>query len=145
MEMAEDEVRKPKNAGEVLWWLMFEPLLLKEYSDTVKSWRDRLNAILMPLTRIAVLSGLIYTLLILLISGLDLPRYFPNIFKPNLVASWSINFTENLTLLFHASIEWFLGGLVGGLVLGLAGGLGLGLAGGLVFSMLGWDSVLQVV
>lgn len=139
MEMEEDEVRKPRNTGELLWWFIFEPLLLKAYSDIVKGWQNRLWVMLMPMLWFAVFGFFTYVLLLTLICGLDLPYYFPSSFKSEIAAAWLVNFAKNWSLLFQLSIWGFLAGLAVGLASGLVGGLrdGLtfGLAVGLAFSL----------
>lgn len=133
--MEEDEVRKPRNAGEVLWWFVFEPLLLKAYSNTIKGWKNRLRAMLVPMVWFVVLSFFIYGFSLLLICMLDLPLFFSRDFRIEITEAWSPHFTENLNMLFRLSIWGFLLGLALGLIIGLTIGLTSGLNLGLPRSL----------
>lgn len=137
MDMEEDEVQKPRGTGEVLWWLVFEPVLLKEYSDTIKGWQNRLRAMMVPLMGIAVLASSTYVLALMLIFGLDLPYSFDD--YKRIMLSWPADFTGNLILLFQESIWRFLFSLAFALgisfVIGLVNNLAHGLASGVVFCL----------
>lgn len=49
--------------------MVFEPLLLKEYSNTIEGWKARLRAMALPMLWIAIGSFLIYLFLLALIAG----------------------------------------------------------------------------
>ena len=110
--MEEDEVRKPRNTGEVLWWLVFEPLLLKEYFKALKDSQGRFKVVLVSFVGIIALCFFIYGLILLLLCWLNLPYFFPDVYNATIVESWSTDLIKNLFLLFQISICFFLGGMV---------------------------------
>lgn len=137
--MEESDVLKPRNTFEVLRWLVFEPDLLKEYSDTVNGWQVRLRAMAWPMFWITAFCFFIYLNIVALIVGFDLPVYFPGQFNTPILESWTNGIWDDFHLVIRLTIWRFIGGLLlgltGGLLLGLAVGLVGGLAGGLTFGL----------
>jgi hypothetical protein len=121
----------PKNSLTLLKWVVFEPLLLDKYGETL-SMREKALSILNAYQWVVLLSLILYASMLLLIVGLDLPHRFPDQFQNHLVESW--RFGEYLTNAFFYFKETFWGlalGLALALAVSLAVGLALGLAGGL--------------
>ncbi len=141
--MSDETVQKPRNTTEIIRWLIFEPGLLREYSDSLKSWRARLQAMVTPLIWIAVGSCAVYLLTGAVLAFFDLPVLSQKADAPILIAHLEGDFVENFRAYLEVSYLEFLkilavglaGGLAVGLALGLAVGLALGLAGGLAVGL----------
>jgi len=113
--MEENEVFKPKNTAELLRWLVFEPQLLEEYSDTIKDWRQRLRAMLMPMFWIAVFNFWVYFFFIAVIAAFDLPVHLPSQFRTAITEAWTPDFWQNAQIFFDFTFREFLIGLALGL------------------------------
>lgn len=69
-------VRAPKNTWEMLWWMVFEPELLQNYSQSLTSIRLRANTILKSFLEIVLCTLAIWLLLNALLVILESPFWF---------------------------------------------------------------------
>ncbi|MBK7937054.1 MAG: hypothetical protein IPJ82_08140 [Lewinellaceae bacterium] len=106
--MEENEVVKPKNGWELLRWVVYEPYLLQEYSDSVKDWKMRLRVMLKPMGWIVLISVAVYLLSGMVIAGFDWPAHFPEQFKPGLLEVWHGSFWEKWQAYFALTFKKYL-------------------------------------
>jgi len=67
----------PKNTAELFRWLLFEPDLLREYSDSLTGWRERLRAMWVPMALIVAICYAVYLTVGAVLAWFDLPvQYF---------------------------------------------------------------------
>jgi hypothetical protein len=138
---------KPKNRLELIKWLIFEPVLIKKYSDSLNK-EEAAKEFLKSYVWIALISITVWLSFNLLTSILDLPSLIPGQYKEPFVKEWQ-NQPNWISRFIFVSKEtmpdlakWLAIGLVFGLVFGLASelafGLVVGLTVGLVKGLSGW-------
>ncbi len=119
--------------------MVYEPELLKSYSDSIKDWKSRFRALLSPMGLIALISISVYLAFGIIIAGFDLPSYFPKQFKPELQEVWYGSFFEKWLAYCSTTFKKYLIDIIiylaVGIVVGLTGGLAIGLAYGLAFGL----------
>lgn len=123
-------IRKPKNSFEIFKWLIFEPILLQKYSDSL-NWRERLREFLKAYTWVVVLAIFIYCASIFFKSAFDLPILYKNASDSEIVNNWPVK--TDLLSKFLFILKTTIGRLAFGLAVGLTGGLAGGFARGLSF------------
>ncbi len=147
---------KPKNSWELLKWVIFEPILFKEYEKELS--KKEMSVTLLKAYSLIILILLLYYLMTLaIIIVFDLPSKYPEEYNSEFITDWNttkdviskskIYFKETSPALVICLAFGLASGLVGegvakGLTIGLAGGLALclggGVAGGLTFGLTGW-------
>lgn len=137
--MEENEVLKPRNSLELMRWVIFEPMLLEEYSDTVKDRGARLRGTLIPVLWMIFGSFVIYFLFILFISILKLMHPFPLDNQEVITKNWIEELYPIVNWHLKSTFWIFLIGLVIGLTLNivitLIDGLSGALSGFLAYSL----------
>ncbi|MCX7099381.1 MAG: hypothetical protein NTV43_15910 [Methylococcales bacterium] len=136
----------PKNSRQLLSWVIFEPILLTQYSNTL-SRKEGLWVLLKVYPLLVTCSCLLYLLSSAVVVGLDLPQLFPGQFKTELVDQLSdrTSFFDGYAIFIKKTMLAFIIGFAGCLILGFAGGLtrgfffgiALGLTGGVASGLLG--------
>lgn len=143
-------IQVPRNSLQLLKWAIFEPVLLKRYSDSLdrkQAVKEFLNSYLW----IALFSLILWVSANLIISIFDLPSLYPDQFKKDIIEGWQIQstwfskfifFSQRMALSFAGNLALGLAvGLIGGLAvelsLGVVGGVAGGLAGGLAVGLAG--------
>ncbi|MCI0471469.1 MAG: hypothetical protein L0Y73_07425, partial [Candidatus Aminicenantes bacterium] len=130
----QDNIRRPRSPLEMLKWLIFEPVLLRRYSDSLKknkkqARKDFLRACLY----MAFFAIILWLGLNLAIAILDLPSIFPVLFREEIVDHWNDYSGWFSSFIFYSAqtIGLMAVGLTLGLGFGLARNLDYGLAVGL--------------
>jgi len=131
-------IRKPKNSFETFKWVIFEPLLLKKYSDSLTR-REGIREFLKAYTWVVMLAIILYCVNNFIIAAFDLPRHYENTFDFYIKTTWKDlpDLLSKFLFISEITIKGLAAGLVGGLAFGLAGGLAVGLAEGLAFGLAG--------
>lgn len=122
----------PKNSRQLLWWVIFEPLLLEKYSNTL-SRKQALWVLVKAYPLVVACCCLLYLLGSAIVVGLDLSDLFPGQFKTELMGEFSDqhSFLDKYLIFIKKTVLKFISGLALGLTWGLAWGLAVGLATGL--------------
>lgn len=154
-----DKPTIPKNSLQLLQWLIFEPILLKQYEKTLDKTQTVITALKAVIVNFFIviipLTLVFYAISVVIIAAFDLPLIFP----PNqltgidanvvLIPQWQTfstiwekvyffisfeNYRSLIFLVFGFAIGLAIG-LFRGLTGSLAGGLTAGLTGGLAISL----------
>jgi len=130
-------IRKPKNSFETVKWAIFEPILLKKYSDSLTR-RDGLREFLKAYIWVVVFAIILYCACNFITAASDLPFSLNHTFISELVNYWPGQADVLSKFLFISEKTiWVLAvGLAGGLAVGFAfvfaGRFAVGFVGGFV-------------
>lgn len=120
-------------------WTIFEPVLLKRYSDTLTRWHGikKFLSVYFPFITPLIIAA--YLLGVLIVVGLDLPAVFPDIFTADFNKAREVSHSFMEKFWKYVAHAWTDLGF--GLGFGLIGCIGVGLGGrlavGLVFALVG--------
>lgn len=144
----------PRNSLELLRWLLFEPIILERYEETI-SKKKRLVWIVKSCPWIILMAVVMYLFTAAAVVLLDLPSHFPSQFQKDIIDGWSLGayspnlrvWVESTLLVLAAILPLSLAlclavGLAENSAVGLTIGLAFGLAGGLAG---GWAAVFAGV
>jgi len=74
-------------------WTIFEPVLLERYSDKLTRWQAIKKFLVVYFFFIAPLTIAAYLLGVLIVTGLDLPAVFPDLFREDVNKAWELSHT----------------------------------------------------
>jgi len=128
---------KPKSALESLKWVIFEPVLLKNFSETLNK-KQTILLFLRAYLWIILFSLILYIIGAFTVVILDFPTLFPNEYKADFIAQWQ-NYTDFPSkLYFFISYKNFVG------LRFLAAGLAITLAVSLVYALITLEGSLRI-
>jgi len=89
---AAPQIQKPRSSLELLKWLIFESVLLRRYSESLK-WKQAITVFLKAYLWIALFSILLWLSVNFVISIFDLPSIYPDQFNKDILEGWQTHTT----------------------------------------------------
>lgn len=131
---------EPQSIGQLWYWFVFEPELLRKFSAKLNRWQTLiwLGKSFVGLLLIYAFILVLRFVLVIWIVQADLPTHYPDLFHRDVWYFWKMSTELNNKinfLFFNDLVKNLTFGLVFSLTLGLTGGLALGFANGLIFSL----------
>ncbi|MDD5632329.1 MAG: hypothetical protein PHI13_09940, partial [Methylococcales bacterium] len=129
----------PENSWQLLYWIVFEPVLLERYSEKLNK-KQTLSVFLKAYCCVVLIALAIYLVGCFVIAAADTPTLFSTHYETEFVDNYRMltGFEQKFFFIVQKSIVELAVGLAGGLAVGLVFGLASGLASGLAFGLAFW-------